>query len=134
MIIDPFLIIFFSGKTSILWIPHLTSHGLGLLKLFVLCDGQISWSETIAFLLDFDQNASPSAEISIWHGLVLYRVSLKSVKLSKLIFFCRINFFIQRKKLHLQNLAKHPIFHIVNFEFIYGIKCVGELIAFTVET
>ena len=98
---------------------YLTSHGLGLLKLFVLCDGQISWSETIAFLLDLDRNASPSAEISIWHGLVLYRVSLKGVKLSKIIFYCRINFFYPKKKLHLQNLAKHSIFHIVNCVFSF---------------
>ena len=97
-IIDQFLI-FFSGKTLFLWTLHF-SHGLGLLKLFASCDGQISWSEPIAFLLDLDRNASPSAEISIWHGLVLHRVSLKSVKLSKIMFFfCRLSyiFFIWEK-------------------------------------
>ena len=50
------------------------------------------------------------------------------------IFLSNQIFLSEEKKLHLQNLAKHPIFHIVNFEFIYGIKCVGELIAYTVET
>ena len=134
MIIDPFLTIF-SGKTSILWILHLTSHGLGLLKLFVLCDGQISWSETIAFLLDLDRNASPSAEISIWHGLVLYRVSLKGVKLSKIIFFYRINFFYPKKKIAFAKFGEtFNISYCKLCIFIYGIKCVGELIAYTVDT